>query len=467
MHSSLSTDFILLKIFYKLTLQEKFAVQAVCRQWKNIAIECLRRHEHLAMIIQYMDLPEWVVLCDDFANVDKDENEIWGKATDLKFWQRILSLLQGVKYVWISYFDKSNKPMFPFYKPLLQLVIDSYRQSLECLVIPGHGHDQDETFPLTDSLPRLKHLLIGHTTSQVTKNILSACPNLEYLDSSTPFTEWQMLPKGFKTLCNYDQSGINNVLCSPAVESLEIVRRFVMTSEICYQSYHLSCLKNFEVIIDFDVANCLRNLARILSFAPVLRRLEINITVFEEIEPEIWIKVLSECQNLIHLEVNQHKIIRTTLINMSSWEDHFVKTIVSKMKKLEYLYTSFHLSSNGFRLLSQLENLKSFSHGIRDDLPDDNVFDTDALIHFLSLSLGKKLKYYRFYIGPTECLILKESFYDFIYKMERKHFIRFRIPQADSHRYPGIEVYDPEESSGMIYLAKLEVNEWDLIPPYL
>ena len=189
------------------------------------------------------------------------------------------------------------------YLQQLQLLIDSYGQSLKCLCIPEHSEYRDDTFPLTDCLPRLKHMLLCHTTSQVTKNILSACPNLEHLRSETSFTDWQSLPKGLKQLDNIFENftGIYNLLGSPAAQSLEIVRGFIMTSEINYQSYRLSCLKIFYVTINKDVTNCLSHLARILSFAPVLQKLKIEIRVFDDIQSEAWIKVLSECQTLTNL----------------------------------------------------------------------------------------------------------------------------------------------------------------------
>ena len=52
-----------------------------------------------------------------------------------------------------------------------------------------------------------------------------------------------------------------------------------MSGKINYQSYHLTCLKTFEVIIDFDITRCLRHLARILSYALVLRQLKIDISL--------------------------------------------------------------------------------------------------------------------------------------------------------------------------------------------
>ena len=350
-------------------------------------------------------------------------------------------------------------------------IMDSCGQSLECLCIPFHNDLNDKTFPLTDSLPRLKHMLLGRTTSEVTKNILSACPNLEYLGSSTNFTEWQMLPKGFKKLYSDPSEigldGINNLLCSPAAQSLEVVRKFVMTGKIFYQSYHLSCLKQFEVTIDSFVKNCLTNLARILSSAPVLRELIITIRAFDEIEPQVWINVLSECQNLTKLTVylDEPFGIVNLLINVSSWQDHFAKTIVSMMKKLEYLHISFHLSSNGLRLLSQLENLRYFHHEIHtENILSASIFDTNAWTDFLSSSFEKKLTEYHIRIPFGEYLIVQESFYEFICKMERKHFLRFHMSQNSDY---GNERVHPLKTPANIYVNKLDVYEWDLMRPYL
>ena len=474
MDSCLSTDFILREIISKLNLREKFSAQGVCQRWKNIAIECLRHHEYL-VISENPPSSFWCYgSCDEhpfFDTVNKD-NLIWGKQTDLKFWQRTLSLLQGVKFVYIDVaFDDEGNSLFSVYKPILQLLIDSCGQLIECLRIPGHSDYDDETFPLTDSLPSLKHMLLTHTTSQVTKNILTACQNLEYLRLSTPFTGWQMLPKGLKTLHNYseDFDGIFNLLCSPAVQSLEFLSRFVMTSEINYRPYHLSCLKRFEVTIDFDVTRCLIHLARIISFAPVLCELMIDILVFDDIQCQAWIKVLSECQTLTNLTVYLHEPSGTEnpRINVSSWQDDFAKT-VSKIKKLEQLSIGFHLSSDGLRLLSQLENLQYFHHEIHtENMSYDSVFDTDALVYFFSQALSKKLTSYGIYIPTAESygeyLILKESFLDFAYKIEQQYFVRLDVCQNDRHF--DTERPHPEKISGMIYVTAISLSEWDLLRP--
>ena len=476
MNSCLSTDLILCHILSKLNLREKFGVQRVSRRWKDIAIQCLRHHEYL-VISENLPTSFWSYSnCEEHLSsltIGNNDNLIWGKRTDLEFWQRTLSLFQAVKCVYVDVTnDDGSNSLFQDYRPILQLLMDSCGQSLECLCIPGHNDYEDQTFPLTDSLPSLKHMLLSHTTSQVAKNILTACRNLEYLRLGTSFTGWQILPKGFKKLQSYSENsdGIFNLLSSPAVQSLEVVRNFVMTGEINYQPYYLSCLKEFEVTIDFDVTNCLTHLARILSFAPVLCDLMISIAIFDEIESQVWIKVLSGCQNLTNLRVYLNEQVGTenARINVSLWQDDFAKTIVSKMKKLEHLYIGFHLSSDGLRLLSTLENLKSFSHEIHtENMSYDSVFDTDALVYFLSQSLSKKLTSYTIYIPTAESygeyLILKESFLDFAYKMEQQYFIRLDIRQDD--RDFDTERPHPEKIPGMIYVTDIYLSEWNLLMP--
>ena len=371
-------------------------------------------------------------------------------------------------------FGDEGYPLFSVYKPILQLLIDFCGQSIECLCIPRHL-DLDETFPLTDSLPRLKHMLLGEISSQVTKNILSACSNLEYLRLDTSFTEWQMLPKGFKKLESHkfgNLNGIFNLLSSPAVESLEFVIWFLMTSEICSQPYHLSCLKSFGVTVDFDVTRCLTHLARILSLAPFLRELTIEIVVWDEIEPQIWIKVMSNCQTLTNLIVylSEPDGTEDPRINVSSWQDLFAKTVVSKMKNLERLHIGFHLSSDGLRLLSQHENLKYFSHEIHtENMSYDSVFDTDALVYYLSQALKKKLTSYRIFIplGESygEYLILNESFLDFAYKIEQQYFLRLHVYQSDRHF--DTESPHPEKIPGMVYVTDMYLIEWDLLRPQM
>ena len=474
MNSCLSTDLILYHILSKLNLREKFGAQGVSRQWKDTAIQCLRHHEYLVISENPPSSFWYYSNCAEHSSLitGSNDNLIWGKRTDLEFWKRTLSLLQAVKYVYMDVTTDDGNTLFQDYGPILQLVIDSCGQSLECLCIPGHNDYEDETFPLTDSLPSLKHMILTHTTSQVARNILTACPNLEYLCLSTSFTGWQMLPKGLKKLQSYSENsdGILNLLSSPAVESLEVVKSFVMTSEINYQSYHLSCLKEFEITIDFDVTNCLLHLARILSFAPVLCELMITITIFDEIESQVWIKVLSECQNVTNLRVYLSEQVgpENPRINVSPWQDDFAKTIVSKMKKLEHLYIGFHLSSDGLRLLSKLENLKYFSHEIHtENLSYDSVFDTDALVYFLSQGLSKKLTSYSIYIPAAEFygeyLILKESFLDFAYKIEQQYFFRLDIRQDD--RNFDTERPHPEKIPGMIYVTDIYLSEWDLLNP--
>ena len=435
MHPCLSTNPILQQIISKLDLSAKFGVQGVCFQWKDIAIECLRRHQHVFISEErYIYFSHYH--CDEHLSLMKRKKIIGSKYSDIKFWQRIVSSLPGVKLVCMLVpTDVYGRSFFRNYEAILQLLIDSYGQSLECLCIPKHFELYDETFPLTDSLPSLRHMIIGFATSQVTKNILSACPNLEDLRLRTSFTEWQTLPKGFKKLQKHTYTwdtfnGINNLLSSPAVESLEFVTGFVMTSEICYKSYHLSSLKKFDVTILLDVTKCLTHLARILSFAPVLRELDIFIEVYDVIEPQAWIKVLSECQTLTYLRACFERRTDREIgqMNVCSWQDDFAK-IVCKMKKLEYLDIGFQLSSDGLRLLSQLEHLQFFRHELNGAYWSDySVFNTDALVYFLSQALSKKLTYYEFdTCNSGKYLSLKKTFLDFANKLKQQYPFKLTI----------------------------------------
>ena len=137
MHSCFSPECILHQIISRLNLRGKFGAQTVCRRWKNIAIECLRHHEHLVI----RDYPPDSFLC--YNSCDKypcvvtlnNYNVIWGELTDLEFWQRTLSFLQGVKCVYINIsFIGFGIYLFPKYKPLLLLeeVIEEKKRSTCC-----------------------------------------------------------------------------------------------------------------------------------------------------------------------------------------------------------------------------------------------------------------------------------------------------------------------------------------------
>ena len=95
------------------------------------------------------------------------------------------------------------------------------------------------------------------------------------------------------------------------------------------------------------------------------------------------------------------------------------------------------------------------------------MFDADALTDFLSSSFDKKLREYKIYIlrVDLEYLTLEQSFYDFIEKMERKHFILFKMLQVDRHWNE--EATHQDKIPGMITVKQLEVEEWDLMYPYL
>ena len=469
----LSIHHILRRIISKLNLREKFAVQGICRQWKENAIACLKEHECLAISEKDASTFWPFSTCSEHPDSFTD-NLISRKASDAEFWERTLSLLPGIKSVYIDvrslegprYIQASD------FKAIIRLLFNSCGQSLECLCIPGHNGREDEVeiFSPTDSLPQLQHLFLSGT-NEVAK-VIKACPKLVQLRSSTGFTEWNLLPKKFKKLGSYDDDleGILNLLSSPAVESLESISGILMSSEICYKRYRLSSLKEFSIVINLSLNVCLNHLARILSFAPVLQELTVEIQILDEIQSHSWIKVLCECQSLTKLRLLFHEDQEPEdpKIDVSLWQDDFASTLVSKAKNLRHLFIGFHLSSQGLRLLSQLENLEFFHHDLRTkNMVYDSVFDTDALTDFLSSSLEKKLTEYNIYIPTTnpfgEYLILKESFYDFVELMERKHFIQFTVEQEERHN--DVSKMHPEKMPGMIYVTYLEVCEWGLIYP--
>lgn len=97
----------------------------------------------------------------------------------------------------------------------------------------------------------------------------------------------------------------------------------------------------------------------------------------------------------------------------------------------------------------------------------ESVFDTDALVHYLSEALSKKLTSYRMFIPPAEFygeyLILKESFLDFANKIQEEYFFRLDVRQDDRHF--DTDRPHPEKIAGMIYVTSIRLSEWDLLRP--
>ena len=466
MNSCLSTDLILQRIISKLKLNEKFGVQGVCCKWKTIAIQCLR--EHQSIVITQLPLRTFIQSC--FQHPVSSDNLIWGEQTDTEFWEKTLPLLSGVKYVYLDVRTHDGfEVLWSNYSHILRLLMNTCGKLLECLCIPRYRELEGDTFLMNHSLPSLKHLLLRKTSDKVTRNILNACPNLEHLRSSTTFTDWKVLPKGFKILEAYSDylEGLIGLLSSPAVETLEVVDGMTVTSEICYKPYRLTRLKELSTCIEFETSKCLLHLARIVSYAPVLNELSLEILTTEDIESDSWIKLLSQCQTVSKLTVQLDQL-EEPKTKVSSWQDHFARIIVSKMKNLTHLDIGFHLSSQGLRSIAQLENLQYFYHVVHtENMSYESVFDTDALVYYLSEALSKKLTSYRIFIPTAESygeyLILKESFLDFTDKIQQQYFVRFDVCQDDRHF--DTEIPHPEKIPGMIYVTSIYLSEWDLLRP--
>ena len=469
MNTCLSTDFVVHRIISKLNLREKFGVQGVCRQWRDRATDCLREHQSI-VITQSSAYSEWTFVPCCPKHPISPENLIWGEQNNIGFWKETLSQLSSVKYVFLDAHSRLNQEIsLSDYIYFLELLINTCGKSLECLCIPTHREPEDDTFLTNASLPNLKHLLLRRTSDKVTRNILNACPNLEHLRCSTTFTDWKVLPKGLKKLerCYHFLEGLMGLLSSPAIETLEMIDGMIMTSEICYKPYLLTSLKEFTACIEFETSKCLVHLARIVTYAPVLNELTVTISTSEDIESDSWIKLLSQCQRVSKLLVDLDPFLEPK-IKVSSWQDYFATTIVSNMKNLRHLNLGFHLSSEGLRSIAQLENLQYFRHEIHtENLSYDSVFDTDALIYFLSQALSKKLTSYRMTSRPIfeseEYVILKESFLDFAYKIEQQYFFRLNVRRDDE--YLDFKLPDrprPEEVPGMICVTDIYLTEWDL-----
>ena len=382
--------------------------------------------------------------------------------------------MPNMKYV---YFDltpegRYSTKFYVDYNNILEILFKICGRSIECLGIPDHDEPEDNTNPRFVFMPNLRHLDIRRTGRAVVKNILTFCPRLEFLQTSSPFAEWSALPNGFKKLSSdyANIEGLVSILCSPAVSTLESLTQTSLTPDICYKPFFLTCLHTLKVHVQNDADFCLLNLARILSVCPVLKDLGVLISTSDTIEERTWTKVLTEASSVteLHIKVSSREVDR---IDVASWQDTFAETVATKLKKLQALYLSFHLSSIGLQHLSNLDTLEVFSHAVHTEhFSYETVFDTEALSDFLSTSLSKKLVKYEVQIPPKnpfgEYLIFKECFLKTARQLERKYFVDTLIEQNDRHYDK--EIIHPEKIPGMIYVTRLQIQkakDWDWICP--
>ena len=172
------------------------------------------------------------------------------------------------------YFDLSGcrDRDFKLYSYVFNHLVSKNGKTLKCVCVLAPPLPDDETFPIIDSLPELKHWITHRTSVKGIENIIKACPKIGHLRFSSQFSQWHLLPKGMEYLgTSHDKiMGLDNILKSDSVTSLETLERVLITPGIFLMPFTFTYLKRLEVVIEEDTNGSLYNLSCILHNCPVL-----------------------------------------------------------------------------------------------------------------------------------------------------------------------------------------------------
>ena len=290
--------------------------------------------------------------------------------------------------------------------------------------------------------------------------IIKSCPRLEYLKCWTDITDWNLLPKGFKKIQHQGGhlEGMVNLLTCKASETIEEILGMQLVSDTFRNNFSLPRLNILNVCIYEDTNGCLNNLARILRFSPVLKKLSIEIQLTDDIDASSWIKVIEECSTITDLTV--HLTMNRPLMKVSLWQDAFAESVSLNMKKLKTLKLDFALSSIGLIALSTLPELQLFHHKFyidkQSDL-DDSFFNEEALYQFLQTHFSRKLRHYNI---NTPCLFphgddlpVSQGFVD---RLTQDFAQELGLSLVMKRNYRG-----RDRIPGMVYLALLKMDKSD------
>ena len=471
--SFFNNDCFLDTILGKLPLRNKFTAQLVCQRWKDRSIVVLKQHNSVALSSKRPRRAYTKNHCKQHP-VHR-ENVMTFELHDMKYWRQVLPFLPGIQFVYLDIQSNVTDDIcYDDYRELLKYVVEMYGSQLQCLWIPFHKEeDKDENenedegeFLKTDCFPQLRHLHFWQTSHTNLVRIIKSCPRLEYLKCWTDITEWSLLPKGFKKIepNNEYLEGMVNLLTCQAAETIEEILRIKLVSDVFRNNFSLPCLNTLDVFIYEDTNGCLNNLARILRFSPVLKKLSIQIQSSDDINASSWIKVIEEGCTTTDLTVRL--MTDSPLMNVRLWQDAFAESVSLNLKKLKTLKLNFTLSSIGLVALSSLPELQLFHHRLyiekQSDL-DDSFFNEEALYHFLQTHFSRKLHHYHIYIP---CLFplggylpVSQGFVDRL-TQDVAQDLGISLVIDSKYRERGVDTRD-RTMPGMVFLTQLQMDKPD------
>ena len=464
--SFFNNDYILDTILDKLPLRKKFIAQFVCHRWKDRSMIALKQHKS---VVLSANRPGRV---DDEENCKEHpmhrQNVMTFSLYDMKSWRQVLPFLPGIQFV---YLDINPNVAMDFryadYRQFLEYIIEMYASQLQCLWIPSHEEYSGE-FLKTDCFPQLRHLHFSGTSDTNLVRIIKSCPRLEYLKCNTYITEWNLLPKGFKKIEWEDRyrrylRGMVNLLTCKASETIEEILGIKLVSDVFRNNFSLPRLNTLGVFIYEDTNGCLNNLARILRFSPVLKKLSIQIQSSDNTDASSWVKVIEEGCKIIDLTVLLTR--DRPLIKVSLWQDAFAESVSLNMKQLKTLKLDFALSSIGLVALSSLPELQLFHHKLYIDKQtdlDDSFFSEEALYQFLQTHFSRKLHHYDINIPSFypdgAYLPVSQGFVDrLIQDFSQNLGVTLVI---ESRRESGFD-FRKNRMPGVVYLTELQIDKPD------
>ena len=457
MHHCLEIDCVLRNIISRLCLVNKITLLSINVCWRKVVLVCLRKQRFLATTEYQEGFRPWNACHEHTVSND---NLIKLGYENLDTWNVIASWFPFLESI---YFDLCGDEDFDRYSPVFKLLLSTNAKTLKCVSVPKHQLADEETFPMVESLPELKHLIAEETSVKGIHNIIKACPEIEHLRCWSDFNQWHLLPKGIKYLGTpYGKiMGLHNILKSDIVKSLETLEGVLMTPALSSIPFTFACLKRLDVVIEEDTNGCLYNLSRILRNCPVLEIFKIEIFCFDIIDKEFWTSVINECRNVTYFKIYLRSRGEER-IEVSLWQDYIAELIESRMKKIEILDLGFALSSKGLQTLEKLEHLKSFRHHLYvKNMVYENIFNADALLRFLSCHFAKNMTKYEMLIPSHypfgEYLILPELFLSSIETMESELSVKFKTDQSLRHFRK--DQPHTEKIPGMIYLTTLSADK--------
>ena len=295
--------------------------------------------------------------CVDHTTEKFSSNIVSHDFEDIKYWEEILDSNYNITAVFIDCKPKDSNEFqqeWLSYMNLLGLVLKKCKNTLKCLCIPDHDNSY---FPTFDSLPELEHVCLQTTSKINMRQLLEASPKLQVLtcSSATGFTEWNLLPKGFKELrymCVNSScgqfTGLSNIIRSLAAETIEEIQMFKMTdADADYDGdFMLTNLKRIMMIVSGkNVEKQIGFLTRVIQNSPSLKDLAFIKTGNQEVSLETWTVFFDYCKKLHYFDFTSYP--------NKKLHYEFMNSVLDNMTQLKRFYIRFE-DEEGVRISIQV-----------------------------------------------------------------------------------------------------------------